>query len=516
MRKLLSLIFILLLCLKYTSADISITPYGAAETVSGSCFLLDTGYEKFIVDCGLFMSDSQESMNFCIPKNILTAKALFLTHAHLDHSGKIPLLIHEGFNGRIYSTKATKKLTLALFKERNCFDLIKRKWFWSKSQYKKAKERNGVVTAHWTDDCRESIKSAEYSKNEIFLKDLCKARNVKFLLCKNCCEKEAEKIADKFITVNYNEEINISDKIKVVFINAGHIPGSASIIFSIAGKKICFSGDLGSGHSKFNGNFEVPGAADLIFMEATYGSKIRKSADNDYNVFRKDLKNALASGMTVWIPAFALNRTQEVLYELKLMQDSGYISAHVPIYSVSPSANAITALYQKELSKKQDNLQDYTSGDWFLDDIYQKESILPRNARLQMIRTYNTQMILFSSSGDMSKGKSQQLVPIMLSDKNVFVMIVNYVAPESIAGLILDGKKPPFAFKKLAAKVKKYNAFSDHADFIMLQKWLSKQKKDTKIYIIHSNKQNTDQIVKLLQEKGWSRVCGAKLGQKLN
>lgn len=139
MCKLASLVCVILFFILPLFADISVTPYGAAEIVSGSCFLLDTGAERIIVDCGLFMSSSGEqgiepfdlekSLNLKIQKELIDAKALFLTHAHLDHSGRIPLLIYEGFKGKIYSTKATKELSIALFKERNGFDLIKRKWF---------------------------------------------------------------------------------------------------------------------------------------------------------------------------------------------------------------------------------------------------------------------------------------------------------------------------------------------------------------------------------------------------
>jgi metallo-beta-lactamase family protein len=525
MEKIFSLLFILSFILPQLFADISVTPYGAAETVSGSCFLLDCGDKKFIVDCGLFMSDSKDFItednvsvrdkNFDIQKELIGAQSLFLTHAHLDHSGRIPLLIHQGFKGKIYSTKATKELVIALFKERNGFDLIERIWFWSESQYERAEGKNRTVVAHWTDECKSNIKSIGYLENKILLQDLEKNKKVKFVLCKNCCQKEAEKISEKFVTVDYNKEIQISDELKVKFINAAHIPGSASIVFTIDKEKICFSGDLGSGHSKFNGEFEIPEPVDLIFMESTYGGKINNNVASEYKMFRKDLKNALESGNTVWIPAFALNRTQEVLYELKLMQDDKYISKEIPIFSVSPSANAITALYQKEVSSEEDDEHEYSQGEWFLDTIYEKKSILPENTRLQMIRSYNMQMILFSSSGDMDKGKSQQLAPIMLSDKNVFVMIVNYVDPASSAGLLLQNKKSRFNLKKIAAKIKRYNSFSDHADFEALQKWLSKQNKDTKIYIIHSNRQNTEQTVNLLREKGWTKVYGAKLGEPL-
>jgi metallo-beta-lactamase family protein len=524
--KLFPAIFAVLFFLLPLFADISVTPYGAAETVSGSCFLLDTGDKKLIVDCGLFMSDAKDldsdnnisakDKNFYIQKELIDAQSLFLTHAHLDHSGRIPLLIHQGFKGKIYSTKATKELAIALFKERNGFDLIKRKWFWAESQYEKSQGNNKPVIAHWTDECKRNIKSIGYFQDKILLQDLEKNEKVKFILCKNCCEREAEKISEKFVTVDYKEEIQFSNKLKVKFINAAHIPGSASIVFTIDKEKVCFSGDLGSGHSKFNGEFEIPEPVDLIFMESTYGGKINNNIDSEYEIFRKDLKKALKSGNKVWIPAFALNRTQEVLYELKLMQEEGYISKEIPIFSVSPSANAITALYQKEVSNKEDKENEDTQREWFLDTVYQEKSILPENTRMQMIRNYNMQMILFSSSGDMDKGKSEQLAPIMLSDKDVFVMIVNYVDPASSAGILLQNKKLRFNLKKVAAKIKKYNAFSDHADFEMLQKWLSKQNKDTKIYVIHSNKQNTEQTVNLLREKNWNRVYGAKLGERLH
>jgi metallo-beta-lactamase family protein len=525
MYKFISSIFGVLLFLSPLFADISVTPYGAAESVSGSCFLLDNGDKKFIVDCGLFMSDvkdldnniSTKDKNLNIQKGLVDAHSLFLTHAHLDHSGRIPLLIQEGFKGKIYSTGATKELAIALFKDRNGFDLIKRKWFWSESQYEKAEKKNGAVVAHWTNECKSNIKSIGYSESEMLLDDLEKNEKVKFILCKNCCQKEAEKISEKFVIVDYNEDIQIVDMVKAKFINAAHIPGSASIIFTIDKEKICFSGDLGSGHSKFNGEFEIPEPVDLIFMEATYGGKINNNVDVEYKIFRKDLKNALASGNTIWIPAFALNRTQEVLYELKLMQDDGYISKEIPIFSVSPSANAITNLYQKEVSNpiREDEDNKYSQEAWFLDSVYQKKSILPKDTRFQMIRNYNMQMILFSSSGDMDRGKSEQLAPIMLSDKNVFVMIVNYVDPASPASLLLQNKKTKFNLKKVAAKIKSYQAFSDHADFNALQKWLSKQNKDTKIYVIHSNKQNTAQTVALLRAKNWSNVYGAKLGETL-
>jgi metallo-beta-lactamase family protein len=518
MNKIVSTIFSLFLFVSIIFAGVSVTPYGAAETVSGSCFLLETDAAKIIIDCGLFMTDENstgevtELKNIQVQPELIKADVLFLTHAHLDHSGRIPILIHKGFKGKIYSTQATKELALALFKDRNGFDLIKRKWFWSESQRDKAQHYNNYVAAHWTEECKNTIKSIKYSDDKILLKDLKKREKIKFLLCKNCCELEAKKIGEQFITVEYNKDIDIKGNVKAKLINAGHIPGSASLVFKTAEKKVLFSGDLGSGYSRFNGEFDIPEPVDLIFMEATYGGSRSKDTAEQYNLFRKDLQQAISSGKTVWIPALSFNRTQKVLYELKLMQDEGIPLKQIPIYSISPSANSITALYQKEVSKEDTQSQ---GNDWFLKEVYDKATILPENAKLQMISNYNMQMILFSASGDMDKGKSERLMTKMLTRNDVFVMIVNYVSPESNAGLILQNKRTRTGIKSVA-KIKKYDVFSDHADLSTLQKWLSKQNENVEIRIIHSSENNTRNAIHLLKKEGWKNVRSTKIGNTVN
>jgi metallo-beta-lactamase family protein len=279
------------------------------------------------------------------------------------------------------------------------------------------------------------------------------------------------------------------------------------LIFKTASRKVLFSGDVGSGYSRFNGNFDIPEPVDLIFMEATYGSN-RNDTPAQYDIFKKDLEQAISLGKTVWIPALSFNRTQKVLYELKLMQDEGILPRQIPIYSISPSANNITTLYQKEVSKKSGN-------DWFLNEVYGKATILPFNTKLQMIRGYDKQMILFSSSGDMVKGKSEQLMPKMLTRDDVFVMIVNYVSPKSNAGLALEKKRTKTGIKSIA-EIKKYDVFSDHADLFTLQKWLSKQNKNVAIYIAHSSQKHTKEAIRLLKKQGWKNVSDTRIGDTVN
>ncbi|MCL2390177.1 MAG: MBL fold metallo-hydrolase [Endomicrobia bacterium] len=515
MKKLTAFIFILIFSV-IVWADVTVTPYGAAGMVSGSCFLLEAEGKKIIIDCGLFMEDNDneensDSKNFYMPEELINADALILTHAHLDHSGRIPLLINKGFKGKIYSTRATKELALALFRERNGFDLIERKWFWSQSQKNKSVDSNTSVVIHWKDNCRKNIKTIEESNKIMLLSEVKKEERVPFRLCKECSAKEAENIEKFFITKEYGEEslfqeISFPEGINFKFIDAGHVPGSASVMFAIKGRKILFSGDLGSGYSRLNGMFDIPQKADVIFVESTYAGKRENFSKKGYDIFRKDLEEALSKGKIVWIPALSFNRTQKVLYELKLMQDAKMLSENISIYSVSPSANAITSAYQKELLKN--------TGEWFFEDVYKTGTILPENTRLQPVRSYDKQMILISSSGDMDKGMSGKFVSKLVPKDNVFIMIVNYVRPSSNAGKLLAGKG--LAGVKTRAKIKKYEIFSDHPDFDTLEKWLSKQNKDAKIFLIHSDDKNSSAALKSLKRSGYKNVFKTRTEEKID
>ncbi|MDR1195215.1 MAG: MBL fold metallo-hydrolase [Endomicrobium sp.] len=507
MKKVFLLIISFLFFVSFAFAEISVTPYGAAEIVSGSCFLVDADGEKALVDCGIFIGDdSNLYSNSDMPQELIDAKYLVITHAHLDHCGRVPLLVGKGFKGTIYSTPATKELALALFKDRNGFEIIKRKWYWSKVQREKAETNLSTAIAHWHSDCKENIKSVEYSDTDITLEELRENTKIKFLACKNCCAKDTAEIEKLFTTADYDKWIEISANIKLKFINAGHIPGSASVIFDINGKKVLFSGDLGSGYSRLGGEFSIPEKADMIFMEATYANDKTKLNFSDYDVFQNDLAKALEKGKTVWIPALSFNRTQKVLYEIKLMKENGKLSKEVPVYSVSPSANSITEIYQKELKNNK-------SGVWFAEEIYKARTVLPDKANLKKNVKFDKPLILISSSGDLDKGMSARFAPTLLPRKDVFVMLVNYVSPKSAAGLLLSGKNKINGIKS-GALVKKYDIFSDHAGFDMIQKWLSNQDKNAAVYIIHSEKKSAEKMESLLKKKGLSNVLKASFKEK--
>jgi metallo-beta-lactamase family protein len=512
MKKIISFLAGLIFLAGFAFADTSVTPYGAAQTVSGSCFLLEAEGVRIIVDCGLFMDNDDEEensdvLNLDMSQELAGAEALFLTHAHLDHTGRVPLLVHSGFKGKIYSTAATKELVLSLFKERNGFEIIKRKWFWSRTQREKAENNNATAVAHWDEGCKENIKVTEYSESEMTLDGLRGASGVKFLACKNCCAKDAAEIEKLFETVEYGAETELSENVKFKFINAGHIPGSASILFDIKGKKVLFSGDLGSGYSRLSGMFDVPEKADMVFMEATYADDKSKLGFADYGAFQNDVARAVSKGKTIWIPALSFNRTQKVLYELKLMQENGKLPKSYPVHSVSPSANIITDIYQKELKNNKE-------GSWFTNEIYKAGSILPEKANIKRDVKFDKPLIIISSSGDMDKGMSARIAPTLLPRKDVEIMLVNYVSPKSAAGLLLSGRSKVKGIKS-SALVKKYDIFSDHAGFEMIQKWLAGQDKNTAVYLIHSEKESSAKMEALLKKNGWKNIHQTQLKKKV-
>ena len=570
MKKIISFIFILIFSAAVW-ADITVTPYGAAGIVSGSCFLIKAeatkalpaeaapvetpsvkaapaeaapaeatpvesapaetvssetspvntdkgnasdivGSVSVMVDCGLFMrGDLQESAldekNGNIEPELVNANALILTHAHTDHCGKIPLLINKGFKGKIYCASATKDLALALFKNRTGFENISRKWFWSQSQMFNAKRNKKPVVIHWTKNCKNSIKNAQETSREMPLGAAEKEAEISFYLCKNCSAWETENIiAPFFEVIDYNAETEIAADFKFKLINAGHVPGSASVVVKAQNKTIVFSGDLGNGFSRLTGMFDIAEKADAAFVEATYADDKYKLDFKDYEQFRKDLIKALGKGNTVWIPALAFNRTQKVLYEINLMKKEGLLDKKIPVYSVSPSANALNDLYQKEAQNK--------SGGWFLDDVYKTGSVLPKDLRQQMVREYDSQKIVLSASGDMDYGMSQQLKNIYIAKKDVSIMIVNYVNPDSTASKLLSGRFKSLRIARRAA-IKKYDIFSDHPDFDAICKWLSNQENSAKIYIIHSSAQNAAKMKKLLNKKGRKNVFVTSEAQKI-
>ncbi len=503
------LVLLLLFFSNLIYAQISVEYFGGAGRVSGSCALLKTEDQSVIIDCGSFYDEGNlKTDNSVIDKKLIKANAVVLTHAHNDHSGRIPQLISEGFNGNIYCTDATKKIVLEMYNAGWNYQNVKKKYYWSKSKIEKIKfyERNNTLTLHWCKECRNFVKNIQQSNEPVSIEDLENKYKIRMKICKKCLEKDLENMKKQFVSVNLKQNINLTDKINFSLYDAGHITGSASVLFNIYDdnniKTVAFSGDLGSGYSKITPTKDIIPKVDYVFVETTYGGAKKNVSDSDYEKFQKTIANALKNNKIVWIPALSLHRTQKILYEIKQAQLKGLIDDEIAVYSLSPSSNGITKLYENEVTS-------YFKNGWFKDEVYQTGSFLPTNYITKKPKKFTAPAIVISASGMMDQGVSISLVNKLLPLKNVEVCLVSYASPKTPAGKLKKGAKiirTKYGATRVLAKVNIFDIFSDHPDIDELMNWLSNQDSTTTIYLVHGESDILKKSQILYKQKGFDKT----------
>lgn len=510
-------IICLFLILKPLYADICVEYFGGAGRVSGSCSLLQTDKTSVIIDCGSFyQEDDLSADNTFISDKLLNAKALILTHAHIDHSGRIPYLISKGFKGTIYCTPATKKIVFELYDDGWNFEDVMQKYFWSSAKLSNIQNiQKGTLTLHWEEQCKGSIKNISSTDKKTSISILKKKYKNNFKLCKKCLKKYLNEIQKQFKEVQYGNNIVVSDDINFVFFDAGHIVGSSSVLFNIVDSQkktsILFSGDLGSGYSKIVKDKEIVPKVDNIFVESTYGAANKKITVQDYDKFQEEVAKAIKNKNIVWIPSLALHRTQKVLYEIKQAQDKGLIPSDVQIFSLSPSANGITKQYEQEI--RVPSIQK-----WFTPNVYNEKTLLPKNYTTKKPKQFPKPSIIISASGMMDQGTSLSLINKLLPLNDVSVFLVSYASPNTPAGQLKKGVKyikTKYGGSKVLAKVQSFDIFSDHPDINEIIRWLSKQDKYTNVYLVHGDKNNLKQAKNILSQKGFPKVKIAVLGNNI-
>jgi len=508
---------LLLLLFQCVNAEISVTYFGGAERVSGTCALVKTDKHSVIVDCGTFYEeDGLPVDNKNINSVLINADALVLTHAHADHAGLIPLLISKGFKGNIYCTSATKKIVFELYDDGWNFEDIAQNYFWSENQRINCQQKQrGTVTLHWFNNCSKNITNHETLNKNITSKELQDTYNIKCKFCKKCIKKYLEKMAEQFIEIKYGDIIGLSEDLYFSLSDAGHIPGSAGIFFDIKDgglqKKVLFSGDLGSGYSKLVTDKKNALKADYIFLEATYGGKGRGIYAYEYYSFRNILAEELKKGKIVWIPALALQRTQKVLYEIKKAKDDGKIDANIPVYSLSPSSNGLTELYD-------DEIKDPSFEKWFPKIVYDQKTLKPDEYKTSKPKRYQKPSIVISASGMMDKGVSFSLLRKLLPRKDVTVFLVSYAGPKTPAGKLKKGAKKiktKYGIINVGAFVQSFDIFSDHPDINETVKWLGDDNKKTSVYLVHGSKGSLKSEAAVLKRKGFLNVRPAPLNKKI-
>ncbi len=366
--------------------------FGGTGSVTGSNFLLEIDGKKILVDCGLTQGVKlADDINWePFPYDSKEIDMLFVTHAHVDHLGLVPKLISEGFAGKIYSTPPTKALARPMIDD------------------------TAGILSH-------NNNNKDYSLNEIY------------------SEENIKKALSSWISFPYKEKIKITENLEAQFLNAGHILGSAMVLFIYNGKKILFTGDLGNSPSPLLPDVEKITDIDYLIMESVYGDRNHESRDDRRKYFKKVIEDNYKRKGTLLIPTFSLERSQELLFELNDLVENKHIPI-MPIFFDSPLAIRLTEVFKMYKDYFNDKAKETMIQDKYLFDFPGLHSTL-HTEESKMINDVPNPKIIIAGSGMSLGGRIVHHEKYYLPDPNNTILLTGYQSLGTPGRFIQEGMK---------------------------------------------------------------------------
>ncbi len=446
---------------------------GAASGVTGSCHLLDTNRHKVLLDCGQFQGGkAQDAMNFePFQFNPHEIEAVVLSHAHIDHCGRLPLLVKRGFDGPIYCTSATADLVQIMLRDAAYIHEKEAEW-----KNKKAQRNGGKLV--------EPLYTQE----------------------------DAEAALKQLNPILYNQQIQINDELKIVFNDAGHILGSAiTELWIKEGEgeiKLVFSGDLGMTDRPILRDPTIIKSADYVIMEATYGSRNHPENSTSISKLLDIVLETTARGGNVIIPSFAVGRTQELIYEFnKFYEEHAEVKDRlkdIMVYIDSPMATNATEVFRKNAEVFDEETKAYIlKGDDPLDFINLK--FTRSTAESQALNNDKKPKVIISASGMCEAGRIRHHLKHNLWDSRNSIVFVGYQAEGTLGRKIIEGATEVSLFGeiiKVNAQIHNLEGFSGHADQRCLLNWVDGfQNKPKKIFLVHGESEAKHTLGSLIEER---------------
>lgn len=446
--------------------------YGAARTVTGSKHLVEVKGTRILLDCGMFQGrrseNYQQNLNF--PFDPKSVDVLVLSHAHIDHSGNIPNLVKNGFNGDIICTSATRDLCAFMLpdsghiQERDVEYLNKKR---------KKKGEPPVDPIYTQQDAMESL--------------------------------------NYFITQGYHRTRQIAPGVSLTFYDAGHMLGSTSVVLDIVDRetnrevRLVFSGDIGRKGIPIIRDPEVPAEADILIMETTYGNRLHETYGDSEKKLETIVTETYQSGGAIIMPAFAVGRTQQLVLTLHQLADRGDIP-QMPIYVDSPLAVNTTAVFRLHPECYDDEIRQFIE-DANVRDAFGFDDLtyIRKVEESKQLNFRRDPIIIISASGMVEFGRILHHIKNRIEDPKNTILITGWQAPNTLGRRLVDQEPAVKIFGEeyvRKARVEVLNGFSGHADRDELLTWVGRmQKKPRRTFLVHGEEDAALDFQQSLQTK---------------
>lgn len=436
-----------------------LTFLGATNTVTGSKYLLTVNSKKILIDCGLFQGYKELRLRNWnkLPIDPHSIDAVVLTHAHIDHSGYLPLLVKNGFKGKIYCTQGTKDLCAILLPD----------------------------SGHIQEEDAKRANKYAYSKHKPALPLYTR--------------EEAIRALDYFVPIEFNKSYSLFDSLTVEFLHAGHIIGASVIRLVSQGKSVVFTGDLGRPHDPLMKPPATITAADYLVVESTYGDRLHDSRD-PLEQLAEIIQKTIARGGTVLIPAFAVGRTQDILYYIYLLKNKGLIS-DVPVFLDSPMAQNVSDLLEHYAGEHRLSAK-------LSSEICKIAKYINTPEESKAIDQCNVPVIIIAASGMLEGGRILHHMRVFLPGHCNTMILTGYQAGGTRGDRLLC-KEPEIKIYgemiSVKAEIVAMNNMSAHADYQEMLGWLKNFKHPPqRVYLVHGEPSSTNALKnKIEEELGW-------------
>lgn len=457
--------------------------WGGAQEVTGSMHLLTVNGQKILLDCGLFQGKRaltyERNLNF--PFDPAEIDVLVLSHAHIDHSGNIPNLVKQGFNGHIFCTPATRDLCAAMLPD-----------------------------------------SARIQEQDIAYLNKKRKRQGEPLLAPLYTEDDATNCLSFFVSLPYWRSLHIADGVELTFYDAGHILGSAIVQLDITEgdehRRLVFSGDLGREGMAILRSPEFISAADVVIMESTYGARVHESFEDAGRKLREVIAATCRRGGKILAPSFAVGRTQELVYALHRLSDQQKIP-RIPIYVDSPLAVNVTEIFRLHPDVYNAEVRKFMTTDADRNPFGFEQLTYVRSVEASKeLNFLRNSALIIAASGMAEGGRILHHLKNNIDDPSTTILFVGFQAEHTLGRRILDGDRRVRIFGEeytVRARVESIEGYSAHADQPALRAWALRfdPARLQHLFLVHGEPEAASVLAGLLRADGVARVSIPERGE---